>query len=112
MEIHMDMIHSLKGPAAAVVLTLTAFFCSSVMAMANGPRPYSNADQERVERVDPPIRSDAIGNGIVGGGVGGLVGGAAGGVAGAVGRVAIGAGKGAATGAAIGIVKEHIGKTK
>jgi len=70
---------------------------------------YDAKDRDRVKSVDPPIRPDAIGNGIVGGVVGGLIKGGGAAVAGALGA-ARGAGKGAAIEAGKGLINS--GKDK
>jgi hypothetical protein len=91
-----------SGPAAA--LTQSSSQPSQKMEKpAQSPdEDHVKAENERLKQVDPPIRPDPIGNGILGGFAGGLVAGAVGkGVAGAAVGATVGAARGAATGTAI-----------
>ena len=67
--------------------------CGADYNRADRAETARQAEYQRLERVDPPIRPDPVGNALIGGGVSGAMTGSVGAAAGAFGRgTAIGAG--------------------
>lgn len=69
---------------------------------------FAESEQERVEKADPPIKSDPLGNALIGGLVGGIAGGIKGGVGGAATGAAGATVRGAVTGTAIEKAKDWL----
>lgn len=101
-------------PTAALTLVLGAFLvclASNVHAQAAGAgAKFNNAERthlqevKRLERVDPPIKPDPVGNALIGGAVTGSMKGAAAGAASAL--------RGAAVGTTVQEVKQSVAERK
>jgi hypothetical protein len=91
---------------AILLIGLSGHAINAYGQAAGAGADYNKADrarvseQQRLERVDPPIRPDPVGNALIGGAVTGSMKGAAAGAASAV--------RGAATGSAIQGIKDDI----
>ena len=95
---------------AVLSITLSTHSVTAFSQAAGAGADYNKADrarvqeQTRLERVDPPIRPDPVGNALIGGAVTGTIKGAAAG--------AVSAGRGAAAGSTAQAVKQDIQKSK
>lgn len=78
-----------------MVITLTLLHKNAFAGCAGCGADYNKADRaatarqaeiQRLERVDPPVRPDPVGNALIGGGVSGVMRGSVGAAAGAFGR--------------------------
>lgn len=87
------------------IFGMTTYSINAHAQAAGAGAEFNNAERiqiqefNRLERVDPPIRPDPIGNALIGGAVTGSMGGAAAGAASAV--------RGAAVGTAVEGAKQH-----
>jgi hypothetical protein len=103
------MPHPILISMAAVIVTTNAFAqcagCGADYNKADREATARLAERQRLERIDPPIRKDPLGNALIGAGAAGLVRGSAT----AAGRAII---TGTAVGAALQKVKEATGGKK
>jgi len=98
--------------AASVTLADTAFAqaagAGADFNKADRAATAREAERQRVEKYDKPIRPDPIGNALIGGSVAGAVAGASGGVAAGAAAAAASTARGAAIGTAVEKTREKI----